>query len=261
VSLSFGSDPITVVGDPVRLHQIFGNLLNNASKYTPPGGSIRISLGVEGDEGIVRIEDNGAGIPRDKLESIFDLFAQANPKLARTEGGLGIGLTLVKQLVELHGGMVEARSEGPGRGAEFVVRLPVARPSVPAPPPTSEPAKLVSQRILVIEDGSDGREMLVMVLRLSGHEVYAAATGAEGIAIALRRSPAVVLLDIGLPDVDGYEVGRELRQKLGPKVRLVALTGYGQPQDRAKTQEAGFDAHVVKPVDPAKLNELLQRLA
>ena len=261
VALSLGSEPVTVIGDPVRLHQIFGNLLNNAWKYTPPGGSIGITLGVEGDEARVKIKDSGVGIPADKLESIFELFTQANPTLARTEGGLGIGLTLVKQLVKLHGGTVEARSEGLGRGAELHVRLPIAR-TAPAPsPPSSVSIQLVSQRVLVIEDNSDGRDMLVTVLRLAGHEVQAAGTGAEGVQLALQYSPAVVLLDIGLPDLNGYEVGRELRQRLGPSVRLVALTGYGQPQDRARTEEAGFDAHVVKPVDPAKLTTLLQRLS
>jgi len=261
VALSLGGEPITVIGDPVRLHQIFGNLLNNAWKYTPPGGSIRITLGVEGDEAIVKIKDSGVGIPADKLESIFELFTQANPTLARTEGGLGIGLTLVKQLVKLHGGTVEARSEGPGRGAELHVRLPIARTTLAPSPPPSVSTQLVSQRVLVIEDNSDGRDMLVTVLRLAGHEVHAAGTGAEGVQLALQHSPAVVLLDIGLPDLNGYEVGRELRQRLGPSLRLVALTGYGQPQDRARTEEAGFDAHVVKPVDPAKLITLLQRLS
>jgi PAS domain S-box-containing protein len=260
VALSLGGEPVTVVGDPVRLHQIFGNLLNNAWKYTPPGGSIGITLGVEGDEAIVKIKDSGVGIPADKLESIFELFTQANPTLARTEGGLGIGLTLVKQLVELHGGTVEARSEGPGRGAELLVRLPLARATLAPSPPPSVSTQLVSRRVLVIEDNSDGRDMLVTVLRLAGHEVHAAGTGAEGVQLALQHSPAVVLLDIGLPDLNGYEVGRELRQRLGPSVRLVALTGYGQPQDRARTEEAGFDAHVVKPVDPATLTSLLQRL-
>jgi PAS domain S-box-containing protein len=261
VALSLGGEPITVIGDPVRLHQIFGNLLNNAWKYTPPGGSIGIMLGVEGDEAIVKIKDSGVGIPADKLESIFELFTQANPTLARTEGGLGIGLTLVKQLVKLHGGTVEARSEGPGQGAELHVRLPIARTTLAPSPPPSVSTQLVSQRVLVIEDNSDGRDMLVTVLRLAGHEVHAAGTGAEGVQLALQHSPAVVLLDIGLPDLNGYEVGRELRQRLGPSLRLVALTGYGQPQDRARTEEAGFDAHVVKPVDPAKLTTLLQRLS
>ena len=256
--LSLGTDPITVVGDPIRLHQIFSNLLNNAWKYTPPDGSISITLGVERGEAVVKIKDSGVGIPRDKLGSVFDLFTQANPTLARPEGGLGIGLNLVKKLVELHGGRVEAHSDGPGRGAEFFVRLPVAPGAIAPSPPRSGPTEAVPQRVLVIEDNSDGREMLATLLRLAGHEVHAAGTGADGIRMALEHSPAVVLLDIGLPDVNGYEVGRELRRRLGPTVRLVALTGYGQPQDRARTEGAGFDAHVVKPVDPAKLGELLQ---
>lgn len=258
--VSAGAGAITVTADPVRLHQIIGNLLNNAWKYTPPGGSIWITLGHEGDDAVVSVKDNGSGIPPDKLESIFGLFAQAHPTIARVEGGLGIGLTLVKQLAELHGGRVEARSEGPGCGAEFVVRLPATRVTMPPCPSPSAPAEHVARRILVIEDNSDGREMLATILRLSGHEVHAAATGAEGIEIALQCTPAVVLLDIGLPDISGHEVGRELRQRLGERTRLVALTGYGQPQDRARTEAAGFDAHVVKPVSPAALTELLQRL-
>lgn len=259
--VSAGAGGITVTADPVRLHQMIGNLLNNAWKYTPAGGSIWITLGSEGDDAVVSIKDNGSGIPPDKLESIFALFAQANPSIARVEGGLGIGLTLVKQLAELHGGSVEARSDGLGHGAEFVVRLPATRVTMPSGPSPAAPVERVGRRIVVIEDNSDGREMLVTILRLSGHEVHAAATGAEGIELALQRAPAVVLLDIGLPDINGYEVGRELRHRLGERVRLVALTGYGQPQDRARTQQAGFDAHVVKPVNPAALAELLQRLS
>jgi PAS domain S-box-containing protein len=252
-----GDERVPVVGDPVRLHQIVANLLNNSWKYTPAGGSIWITLGIDGAEAILKVRDDGAGIPPARLESIFDLFVQANPTLARTEGGLGIGLTLVKRLVEMHGGGVRAASEGPGRGAEFVVRLPLARTvEEPAPLP-SAPAPAASRRILVIEDNNDGREMLVTMLRLSGHEVLEAATGENGIGMAAQHSPAVVLVDIGLPDVSGYEVGRQLRKMLGGDVRLVALTGYGQAEDRARSQAAGFDAHVLKPIDPRKLTEVL----
>ena len=259
--LSLGSGPITVTADPVRLHQVVGNLLNNAWKYTPPGGSIWITLGHEDDDAIVSVKDNGAGIPPGELQSIFGLFAQVDRTLARSEGGLGVGLTLVRQLVELHGGTVEARSEGLGRGAEFVVRLPATRVGTPAGPGPAPPTERVGRRVLVIEDNSDGREMLVTMLRLSGHEVWEAATGVDGLERAVQYRPAVVLLDIGLPDIDGYAVGRELRQRLGASVRLVAVTGYGQPRDRARSEEAGFDAHVLKPVDPAELVDLVQRLS
>ncbi|HKZ08437.1 MAG TPA: ATP-binding protein [Methylomirabilota bacterium] len=250
--------PVTVIGDPVRLQQIFGNLLNNASKYTPVDGSIWVTLEVEGDRAVVTVSDNGPGIPAGQLERIFDLFVQANPTLARTEGGLGIGLTLVRQLVELHGGEVRAGSEGAGRGARFTVRLPLAgRAETAAAAPAGRSAAH-PQRVLVVEDNADAREMLAILLRLTGHEVIEAATGAEGIEQALSHSPGVVVVDIGLPDVNGYEVAQQLRQRLPQRARLVALSGYGQPQDRARSREAGFDAHLVKPVDPATLDEIIQ---
>jgi PAS domain S-box-containing protein len=257
VALSLEDRPVPVVGDAVRLQQIVGNLLGNASKYTPAGGSIQLAVAAQAEEAVLTVRDNGVGVPPDRLESIFELFAQVNPTLARTEGGLGIGLTLVKRLVELHGGRVKASSEGPGRGAEFVVRLPLAREAPPSGRSPVEPV-VTPQRILVIEDNDDGREMLGGLLRAAGHEVREAATGTEGIAMAGELAPTVVLIDIGLPDLDGYEVGRRLRQRLGSRVRLVALTGYGQPQDRARSAEAGFDEHVVKPVDPSKLAGILQ---
>jgi PAS domain S-box-containing protein len=261
VLLSLADESIAVRADPVRLHQIFCNLLNNAWKYTPIGGSIWVTLGTERDEAVLAIRDDGGGLESHALESIFDLFVQANPTLARTEGGLGIGLTLVRRLVELHGGSVRAHSEGPGRGAEFVVRLPLARAAVPSPAPAPAPAAFKSQRVLVVEDNDDGREALATLLRLWGHEVLEAATGAQGVEIAMTRSPSVVLLDIGLPDLDGYEVARQLRQKLGGGVRLVALSGYGQAHDRARSRDAGFDVHLVKPVDPPALASLLQEIA
>jgi PAS domain S-box-containing protein len=259
LTASLGDGPVTVIGDPVRLQQIFGNLLNNAWKYTPAEGSICLTLDVEGDWAVVTITDNGPGIPLDKLETIFDLFVQANPSLARTEGGLGIGLTLVRQLVELHGGQVRANPVGQGHGARFTVRLPLARESIAAAAPASAATKAVrAQRVLLVEDNTDAREMLAILLRMTGHEVFEATTGAEGIEMALRHSPSVVVLDIGLPDVNGYEVAQQLRQRLSSPVRLVALSGYGQPQDRARSRAAGFDAHMVKPVDPAALGEIIQ---
>ena len=252
---------VEVIGDPVRLQQVLGNLVNNASKYTPAGGAIDVSLAAEEGQAVLRVRDDGSGIPKDKLEEVFGLFVQANPSLARTEGGLGIGLTLVKRIVDLHGGTVRAHSEGPGRGAEFVVRLPLA-PGVPRPAALTSPAPALPkpQRILVIEDHQDGREALVATLERYGHEVLEAGTGEKGLDLAGRHRPTIVLVDIGLPDIEGYEVGRELRRTLGDGVRLVALTGYGQPRDRALAVEAGFDAHLVKPVDPPQLAETLARL-
>ncbi len=256
--MSLGPAPAMVMGDPVRLQQIFGNLLNNATKYTPVGGSIWIELRVEDGRAVVTVTDNGPGIPADKLVTVFDLFVQANPTLARTEGGLGIGLTLVKQLVELHGGDVTAERAGPLGGARFTVRLPI-RTGVETPsaaPAAAAPAR--AQRVLVVEDNEDGREMLAALLRMLGHEVFEASTGAAAIEQAGRYSPAVVIMDIGLPDIDGYEVARRLRRRMGADVRLVALSGYAQPQDRARSSEAGFDDHLVKPVDPATLGEVIQ---
>ncbi|HEU5192226.1 MAG TPA: ATP-binding protein [Methylomirabilota bacterium] len=257
LTVSVPGAPVTVAGDPVRLQQIIGNLLNNARKFTPIDGTIRISLSVEAGTAILVVVDNGPGIPPDKLEAIFDLFAQASPTLARTEGGLGIGLTLVRQLLELHGGSVSASNE-PCGGARFTVRLPLAAPEdkMDAPPSAAPPGR--AQRVLLVEDNHDARDMQATLLRMLGHEVLEAATGAEGVDAAVRHAPDVVIMDIGLPDIDGYEAARRIRRQRGDTVRLIAVSGYGQPQDRALSHEAGFDAHLVKPVDPAALNEILQ---
>src|SRR5215470_7182122 len=254
-----GDRPVIVMADPVRLQQILGNLLNNAYKYTPANGSIWVTLETEPERAVVTVRDDGIGVAPDKLQTIFDLFAQATAASAHS-GGLGIGLTLVRYLVALHGGTVHARSDGPGRGTEFVVGLPlstaVARPTPPSAPAVAAPPR----RILVVEDNEDGRQTLILMLRLLGHEVLEAASGADGVELALRRSPDLVLLDVGLPDLDGYEVARRLREQLGDQIRLVALTGYGQPTDRARSEEAGFDEHLVKPMDPSKLGAVIRRL-
>jgi PAS domain S-box-containing protein len=259
LTLALGDNPAIILGDQLRLHQVVGNLLNNASKYTAPGGSIAISLTAEPENAIVSILDNGAGIPPDQLNAIFELFTQVSPTLAHTEGGLGIGLTLVKRLVEMHGGQVEARSRGLGQGSEFVVRLPLAQGAVQPSVRPSASKQLPACRVLVIEDNRDGREMLGLLLRMSGYEVLEAASGQEGIRLAQQYSPAIGLVDIGLPDIDGYEIARRLRQMVGSAIRLVAVSGYGQPQDRARSQQAGFDAHIVKPIDLSKLAEALRQ--
>jgi two-component system, sensor histidine kinase len=240
--------PVTVLGDPARLQQVVGNLLHNARKYTPAGGRIRITLQRNSSTAEVQVEDDGIGIAREHLPSIFDLFVQANPTLARTEGGLGIGLTLARGVVDLHGGQVSAASEGLGRGARFTVTLPVATADLRTPAPPAPRAPLAGRRMLVVEDNADGREALATLLRLAGHEVQEAATGREALAAAERDPPEVVLLDIGLPDLDGYQVAAALRASLGDRVRLIALTGYGQPGDRERVRGAGFDAHLLKPV-------------
>jgi PAS domain S-box-containing protein len=249
ISLALPGGPVPVLGDPARLQQVVGNLLHNARKYSPEGGTVRVTLVRSGSAAELHVEDEGIGIAPEHLSSIFELFVQANPTLARTEGGLGVGLTLVRGVVDLHGGSVSASSEGIGRGTRFTVTLPTtaaveARTAAPAAVVTAS----AGRRILVVEDNEDGREALATLLRLSGHEVEEAATGREALASAERNPPQLVLLDIGLPDLDGYQVAAALRASLGDRVRLVALTGYGQPGDRERVRDAGFDAHLLKPV-------------
>jgi len=247
--------PVVVKGDPARLEQVIGNLLDNASKYTPERGSIWLGLDVDSDAATLRVTDTGEGIPADRLHSIFDPFTQLNPTIARSAGGLGVGLSLVKRIVEMHRGSVEARSEG--RGAQFIVRLPIVA-ELPPPPAEAGTSAPRPRRIVLIEDNDDGREAVTMALRALGLEVQAANTGQSGIELALRGRPDLVLIDIGLPDLDGYEVARVLRLRLGARVRLIALTGYGQQADRRRSEAAGFDTHLVKPVAPRDLFRLLQ---
>jgi PAS domain S-box-containing protein len=260
ITRSLAEGTVRVNGDPLRLQQVIGNLLSNACKYTPANGSIGITLTREAEQAVVRVVDSGAGIPPERLDDIFDLFTQVNPSLARTEGGLGIGLTLTKRLVDLHGGDVHAFSEGPGRGSEFIVRLPLAREGLHSDAGGPPVPVLSPRRIVVIEDNTDAREMLAIALRLAGHDVVEAATGMDGIEIARRHRPEVVLVDIGLPDIDGYQVARRLRQESEGRFRLIALTGYGQARDRALSHAAGFDAHLLKPLDPSTLEAAIQQL-
>jgi PAS domain S-box-containing protein len=257
VTVEVPQEPVAVVADPARLEQVIGNLVNNACKYTPEGGWIGLAVLAADGRALLRVRDTGVGIAPDRLDAIFELFTQLNPTLARTEGGLGIGLTLVKRLVELHGGTVRAYSEGPGRGSEFEISLPQApalRVAKCAPAP---PSPVTPRRILLIEDNDDAREMLALSLRLHGHTTHEARNGREGIEVAAKVAPEVVLVDIGLPDIDGYEVARQLRSLLGCRASLMALTGYGQPEDRGRTAEAGFDVHLVKPVHPDAIADLL----
>jgi signal transduction histidine kinase len=253
ISVALPEQPVFVDTDPTRLTQILSNLLNNAAKYTHAGGRIAVGCRRDGEQAVVLVHDNGVGIPREMLTRIFDLFAQAEPLTARTQGGLGIGLTLVKSLVEMHGGTVVARSAGRGAGSEVEVRVPaVATPSADALPPAgAAPAR--SRRVLIIEDNVDTRETLRRVLELDGHEVQEAADGAQGVEIALASRPEVIIVDIGLPRLDGYQVARRLRAALGTGPRLIAVTGYGQTEDRRRARDAGFDEHLVKPVTPDQL--------
>jgi signal transduction histidine kinase/response regulator of citrate/malate metabolism len=255
--------PIHVDADPVRLVQVFGNLLTNACKYTEQEGRILLSVERQGNDVEVTVKDTGIGISPDQLDSVFEMFSQVQSALERSQGGLGIGLTLVKRLVEMHDGSVTARSEGLGRGSEFVVRLPALgdQPQAAQPAAIDEPAASTPARILVVDDNVDSAMSLAMLLQSMGHTTQEANDGATAIETARHFRPDLVLLDIGLPDMNGYEVCRRLRaEPWGGDIVIVALTGRGQDEDRNKSREAGFDHHVIKPVAYAALMELLSDL-
>jgi signal transduction histidine kinase/CheY-like chemotaxis protein len=252
--------PLHVVGDLARLVQSFANVISNAAKYTAPGGKISIGVSANETSVKVRIRDNGAGIPPEFMPYLFDLFAQANRTLDRSQGGLGIGLSVVKKLIEMHGGEVSAHSDGLGSGSTFEITLPRSQPPLTAPIET-QPASSAPRRILVVDDNSDAATSLAVLLEMDGHETRTAFASSHALTLAESFEPDVVLLDIGLPEMDGYEVARRLRRSpRGETITLIALTGYGQQDDRKRTQEAGFDAHLVKPVDFAALDSLLHRL-
>jgi two-component system, sensor histidine kinase len=257
IAVHLPEQPVCLDADPTRLGQVLANLLSNAAKYTEPGGRITVSVAAEDGEAVMRVRDTGHGIPAEMQPHVFDLFTQVEPSLARSQGGLGIGLTLVRSLVEMHGGRVEVSSEGPGKGSEFTVRLPMQAPVEEVAPSSSHPRPTPSRHILVVEDNPDAREMLRVSLELEGHRVEAAEDGLRGVETALLSRPEVALVDIGLPGLNGYEVATRLRAALGRSIALIALTGYGQPEDRERTRRAGFDAHLVKPVDPDTLTRLL----
>ncbi|MBM4439643.1 MAG: response regulator [Candidatus Rokubacteria bacterium] len=259
------SHPVSLDGDLVRLAQVFLNLLNNAAKYTEPGGRISLTAELEGAEVVVRVKDTGIGIPGDVLPSVFELFFQVDRSLERSQGGLGVGLSLVRRLVELHGGRVEARSDGIGAGSEFTVRLPVLA-DTPIATQSREAegdgrTTPAARRILVVDDNRDSADSLAMLLRLTGEDVTTAYDGVEALEAAAHWRPDVVVLDIGMPKLNGYDACRGIRaERWGKGMVLIALTGWGQDQDRRRTEEAGFDAHLVKPVDPDALLALLARL-
>jgi CheY-like chemotaxis protein len=250
---------VRVQGDPTRLQQIVTNLLDNAVKYTPPDGRVDITVASDGPDAVLTVRDTGVGIHRDVLPKIFDLFVQGSDSMARSAGGLGLGLTIVKRLVELHGGTVSASSPGPNHGSEFVVRLPrIPDTSVEAQPSAGEVAVSRARHILIIEDNTDFREGLRLLLESWGHRVEEASNGAQGLDRVRRERPEIVLIDLGLPGVDGYAVARALRSAPGGEaLLLVAITGYGRIADRRRTQEAGFDAHLTKPVSPPQLAAIL----
>jgi len=240
---------------------VFLNLLNNAAKYSERGGRIQLSCERQGHDLVVSVKDDGVGIPADVLPTVFDIFAQGKRVLERSHGGLGIGLSLVRGLVELHGGTVEARSEGPDHGSEFIVRLPVVveRAVEQAPRGNDRKSEFVTKhRVLIVDDLRDSADSLAMLLNVMGHDVHTAYDGEEGVSAAAELKPDVVLLDIGMPKMNGYDACRFIRQQTwGKEMFLVALTGWGQEEDRRRTVEAGFDDHIVKPVDLAELLTLL----
>ena len=256
--------PTYLNADPTRLAQVVGNLLNNACKFTEKGGRIRLTVERDGKQAVIRVQDTGIGIAAEQLPRIFEMFTQVDTSLERSRDGLGIGLTLVKNLVEMHDGTVEARSAGVGQGSEFVVRLPLLSeplPALPQQPSGVKPVATVQRRILVVDDNRDAAESLAMLLKLSGHEVHTAHDGLEAVEAAAKFQPDVILLDIGLPRLNGYEAARRIREQQRDKgLMLVALTGWGQEEDRRRSEEAGFDAHLVKPVDLAALSKLLVEL-
>ena len=259
VSVRFGADALPVDGDAVRLEQIVCNLLNNAAKFTTRPSEILVQTAVEPGSALVAVEDRGIGFQPEAAEHLFDPFLQVNPTLERSAGGLGMGLTIVRRLTELHGGSVHAASEGPGKGSRFVVRIPLAsgkaEPQAEAAQPVLERRR---RRIVVVEDNPDIRETLRMLLHLWGHEVTMASDGRSGVDRVLQERPDVALIDVGLPGMSGYDVARAIRAGIpSGDIRLIAVTGYGQPSDRELAMQAGFDTHLLKPIAPTVLERLL----
>jgi CheY-like chemotaxis protein len=254
-------EPLLVDGDATRLAQVVSNLLNNAAKYTHRGGHVRLAVRRQDDMAVLVVADDGIGIPPRMLGKVFEMFTQVDRALEKTTGGLGIGLSLVKGLVEMHGGTIEARSEGEGRGSEFIVRLPMTSSSprkIESPVISASVAASGRRRILVSDDNFDSAESLGHLLQLIGNDVRTANDGLQALDVAETFRPDVILLDIGMPKLNGYEACRRIReQPWGKNVVLVAMTGWGQDEDRRRSQRAGFDHHLVKPVDPAALEKLL----
>jgi PAS domain S-box-containing protein len=261
LTVTLPTEPTYLNADPVRLGQVVANLLNNAFKFTDKGGHIWLTAEREDNQVLIRVLDSGIGIAAEQLPRIFEMFTQADTSLERSRDGLGLGLPLVKNLVEMHAGTVEARSAGVGRGSEFVVRLPLLSgplPPLPQAPSNPKPVAMAPRRILVVDDNRDSADSLATLLKLTGHEVHIAHDGLEALERAAACQPEVILLDIGLPRLNGYEAARRIREQQRHKApTLVALTGWGQEEDRCRTREAGFDAHLVKPVDFAALTKLL----
>jgi CheY-like chemotaxis protein len=253
------TEPVWVQADETRLDQIIGNLVSNAFKYTPAGGRVSVSVRPDGDSALISVKDTGIGLEPSLLPRVFDLFVQGEDRLARSRGGLGIGLTLVRRLVELHGGTVAASSPGVGGGTTFVVRLPrIERPHETPSAPTRALSTRSGLDVLLVEDNEDARDMMRHLLMLAGHAVRDVGDGAGALALALARPPDVAIVDIGLPGLDGFELARRLRDDVRTRdVTLIALTGYGQGETRTRAVEAGFDAFLVKPLATDDLQRIL----
>jgi CheY-like chemotaxis protein/two-component sensor histidine kinase len=264
LTLTLPPECLYLDADPIRLAQLLSNLLTNAAKYTEKGGHIWLTAERHAGEVRLSVRDTGIGIAAEHLPHVFEMFSQVSSVLERSQGGLGIGLSLVKGLVELHGGRVQAQSDGLGMGSEFIVRLPLAEaPAVPRSEPNCDGSSHHSRerRILVVDDNRDAADSLAMMLRVSGHAVQTAYDGLAGVQAAAAFRPDVVLLDIGMPKMNGYEAARQIRQQVcGKNTFLVAITGWGQEEDKRRAIEAGFDHHLTKPVDPATLEKLLTGL-
>jgi len=267
LSVDLPAMALRVDGDPQRLTQVFGNLLNNASKYTLPGGSIALSVCADGDEALIRVSDSGVGIPPDRVDDIFDLFVQVDTSLERAQGGLGIGLTLVRRLVQMHGGSVRACSDGLGRGSRFEIRLPLAAAAASSGAdaatadttanPSAADAPAAGRRILIVDDNRDAANMLAQLLLMSGHEVRAVYDPELALQALVEFAPDLAFLDVGMPKLNGLELAAMIRaDPHGAQVVLVALTGWGQEDDRRRSRAAGFDHHLVKPADPAEIERI-----
>jgi signal transduction histidine kinase/CheY-like chemotaxis protein len=270
LSVDLPAEPVHLVADTVRLAQVFSNLLNNAAKYSDSGTRIALRAERQGDEVAVSIRDEGIGIPREMLPKIFEMFTQVDRSLERTHGGLGIGLTLVKRLVEMHGGSVEAQSDGPGKGSEFIVRLPAPRSAPAAPaarkaPAASDETRFAAparRRVLVVDDNEDSATSLGAMLGILGYETRTVCESEAALALVAEFRPHVVFLDLGMPRLNGYDLARMIRrQPRGQHIALIAITGWGQAEDRRRTIDAGFDQHLVKPADPTAVARMLSVLA
>jgi CheY-like chemotaxis protein len=259
--------PLVVRGDPVRLDQIVANVLSNAIKYTPEGGHVRMAMFAQDGEAVIRVTDDGVGIAPDRIGVIFELFAQAENAIGRAQGGMGIGLSLVRNLVSLHNGRVEAKSDGIGKGSEFSIFLPLAAGAeeqleVQRERPAQQivtAGKLPPRKIAIVEDNDDVRDLLRLKLSRLGHSVVTARDGVEGVRLLVGEKPDLALVDLGLPGMDGYAVARETREQIGGDVVLVAVSGFGQPDDKRRAIESGFDEHITKPADVNDIENVLRR--